>query len=130
MHWTMHVVIHSWYHWDFEVVPGENLGSLINENVSLIVILYDVVFHLIKINVRSPTINVDNGQKKVISGKHQPSKLLLQMFGTPRNIRSLALLFVLPYLMQSVINMSELIPKPLYYLLGFLLCTLLMFFHG
>lgn len=79
----MHIVVNSGYHGHFEVVSCENLGWLVDENVSLFVILSDVSLHFVEVGARCPTVNVDDGQEKVISRYHHFLEFLLEVLGAP-----------------------------------------------
>lgn len=83
MHGTVHVVVNSGYHGHFEVVSCENLGRLVDENVSLFVILSDVSLHFVEVGARGPTVNVDDRQEQVFCWYHHFLEFLLQMLGAP-----------------------------------------------
>ncbi len=56
----MHVIVYSGNYWNFKMISGENLRRLINENVSFLPVLSDVIFNFIEVNVWSPTVDIDN----------------------------------------------------------------------
>lgn len=61
MHGAMHVVINSGDHWHFEIVPGEDLGRLVNVNMSFLPVIQNMIFHFIEVNTWRPTVNINNG---------------------------------------------------------------------
>ena len=89
------------------MISGEDLGRLIDENVSVFPVVSDVVLHFVEVHVRGPAVDIDDGQEKVFSWHHHLPELFLQMFCTPGDVRGLAFLFVLSHLMQREVHMSE-----------------------
>lgn len=82
----MHVVIDSGDDWDFQVISGEHLWGLVDEDMSLFPVLSDMVFNLIEVHIRRPAVDVDNGQKQVFSRNHHLLKLFFQMLRAPRDV--------------------------------------------
>lgn len=130
MHRAVHVIVDSWHDWYFKMISGKDLRGLINESVFFIIILSNVILDFIKINIRSPWIHIDNGQKYIISRYYIFVKNGLKMLGTPGYIRGFSFLLILFDLMSCVIHQSELCFKLLNYLFRLPIWSFFMLFHS
>ena len=86
----MHQIINSGEDWNIDVVSCENLGRLENVVVPHLKIFYDVLFHEIKVYVRSPGISIHDGKEERLWVDDVSGKDGFQMFSTPGNIGSLS----------------------------------------
>ncbi len=94
MQGTVHVVVGSDNYRDFHVVAGVNLSGLVDEWVSWVVIVIQMIFYLIEVAVRSPTVGVDNCDKDVIGVDHELGQLYLHVLDAPWNVWGFTFLLV------------------------------------
>ena len=130
MQWAVHVVIDSGNDWNFKMVSGKYLRRLVNINMSVLPILYNVVLHFVEVNVRSPTIYINDSQKQVFSWYHHFFELFLHVLSAPWYIWSLAFLLILLDLVESVVHVSEFVLELANDLFGLLVCAFLVFLHS
>lgn len=80
---AVHIVINSRNHRHLKMIPSEDLRWLVDVNVSLFPVLVDMVLDFVEVNIRRPTVDVNNGQEQVLCRYHHFPELLLQMLGAP-----------------------------------------------
>lgn len=93
------------------MVSGEDLRWLVDENVSVLPVVSDVVLNLVEVNVWGPAVDIDDGQEKVFSRHHDLLELFLQVFCAPGHVRRLAFLLILSHFVQSEAHMSEFVSE-------------------
>lgn len=113
----------------FHLISGETLDWLVNKCISLIVIVADMVLNFIEVNIRSPTVSIDDGQKQIFSTYTDFLKFLLHMFCTPWNVGSFAFELTFSGFMESIVHVSELILKLIHYHFSFFISTFFTFLH-
>lgn len=57
----MHVVVDSRNDGDFQMISSKDLWGLVNEDMSVFPVLSDVVLDFIEVDIRGPTVDIDNG---------------------------------------------------------------------
>lgn len=125
----MHVIVNSRNDRHFKIIPCKYLWRLVNKKMSLLVILFDMIFHFIKVGIRRPTIHINNCKKKILCWNHHFPEFLLKMLCTPWDIGGFSFLLIVSDFVQSIIHMPEFVFKLFDDLLCFFVCSLLMFFH-
>lgn len=68
------------------MVSGEDLGRLVDVNVSLLPVFVNVVFNFVEVDIRRPTVDVNDRQEQVFGWYHHLFEFLLQMLGAPRYV--------------------------------------------
>ena len=67
---TEHVIICSDNNWDLCVVSCVNLCGLVDEVIAGVEIAVKVVFNLVEITVRCPTVSIYNRYKNILNIQH------------------------------------------------------------
>jgi len=124
------MVINSCKGWNFKLVSGEELIGFINVNMPFFPVFGDMVFNLVHVNVRHPTINIHDCKEEVFSWKVHLLELELHLLGTPSNIGPFTFVLIFSELVTGVVNFSEFRVKFIHKFLGFDIRALFMFLHG
>ena len=80
---AVHIVIDSRDHRNLKMIPSEDLRWLVDVNMPLFPVFIDVVLHFVEVDIRRPTVDINNGQEQILCGHHHFPELLLHMLGAP-----------------------------------------------
>ncbi len=129
MQWAEHIIIGSDNDRHVHIVPGVDLGGLVDEVMSVIEVLEQVILDFVEVAVGCPAVGIDDSDEDIVTVDHHPIELLFHVLDTPWDVGSFALLLVGSSLVASIVDWSELGAESCDQLLGFLVAVLLVFFH-
>ena len=125
-----YMVIGSGEGGNIKLVSSEELIGLVNVVVTVFPIFLNMVLHFVHVDIRHPTVNIHDGQIKILSRKIQVLKFGFHFLSAPTYIWSFTFILIFPQFMQRIIDLFKLEFKFIDKFLGFDVRTLLVFFHS